>query len=159
MQIIALAGSYGSGKSTLAKKLESRLDNAKVISLAETLRQELLAQGLATKQELYDKPTAPYIRKLLQITGAERRHKYGECYWAERWYLQALKYNIDTAICDDMRFLSDYLYMKKSDDLKLYYLGYDDDANYDLMLLALRADNTFIIKPNIDEVLKTWTNT
>lgn len=156
MKILCLAGAYGSGKSFLANKLADLLPNTIVLPLAQALRLELLASGKYSQQELFSKPTLPYVRCALQTRGDEQRAKYGETYWSQRWFISANKSNKPNIICDDMRFITDYKEFCRYGETTLFFIG-QDDANYDLSKLKVLADKQFTYKPEAKKVLAEWT--
>lgn len=129
-QIICLAGGYGVGKSTLA----NAIPDAFVLPISDALRQELISLGHSS-QSVYGKPTESYIREEMHRLGDLQRAKYGEEYWIERWALQVLKHNPKIAIADDLRFMTDWEYIRSIwPDAKLIFLGTDIEG-YDLLQL------------------------
>jgi len=154
-QIICLAGSYSSGKSTLAKSVQSVYKQTLVLPMAEALRQELIEHYGMSAKEVYSKPTPLCIREAMHNLGDSRRRVYGEIYWAERWALQVLKANKPLVICDDMRFMTDWNYIKAFDaKAKLVYLGPTiKDSAYDLSSLKAIADLILPTKPSVNKLL------
>lgn len=156
MHILCLAGDYGTGKSTLASAIHMLKEHdTLILPMAEALRQELKQLGY-TDKELYDKPTKPDVRVAMHKLGDFRRKQYGETYWAERWFLTAVKSQKSLIICDDMRFLTDYFAFEQyGKTLTLAYLG-NKCETYNLSDFYSLADFKYEEKPNALEVLTDW---
>jgi hypothetical protein len=83
LKIIGLSGKAGVGKDTIARLYLKRLEYLP-IALADGVKEEAVARGLATYEEaFYTKP--PEVRTALQQLGTELgREVYGEDYWCRK---------------------------------------------------------------------------
>lgn len=106
MKIIGISGRAGSGKTHLADELHTMNKNIRTLSFAAELRYEIEEEMGNACPGLWEKPTSPAIRFILQQYGTEFRRAQDEDYWMKRGMQRA----VDTAeegwdvVFDDVRF-------------------------------------------------------
>lgn len=104
--VIAITGHMGAGKSTMAKMLAKKY-GAEVISLADPLKEFARALGWNGEKDKRG-------RRLLQLLGTEvGRECISKDIWASKWVEAAEASEKNVVICDDLRFTSEYLYMRE----------------------------------------------
>jgi len=108
MRFVGLAGKAGSGKDFIADIL---IDTAKGAGLegvkvpfALGVREEIEVELGVKIPRLYEKPTSPAIRKLLQWWGTDYRRAENPLHWVERGVTKALATGADLVVFPDVRF-------------------------------------------------------
>lgn len=111
LRVIAISGDWhGAGKTTAAIELQRRIPNSEIISLATPIKE--FAHSLGWKG-IKDKKG----RRLLQLLGTECGRKcIREAIWVDKWLEAALASGKSTIICDDLRFQSEYQFLKQYAD-------------------------------------------
>lgn len=126
---LGIAGRAEVGKTTLAREIEKHLRNkrgvpATILPFAGSLKVQVFMSlrlkngrpyklakklGLGVRyQDVFSKPTAPEVRKLLQHYGAEKM--FGDpAYWVKEWLYRTTLFVPRDAIviADDVRFLQE----------------------------------------------------
>lgn len=131
MRNVAIFGTDGAGKSTLARNLISHYHNFHIAPMAESLRIEIANSGLATLDELWQKPTPPHIRHLLINYAKDRRavnpdefiEKWVDLNYIERgWYVPTGVCNVDNhnVVVDDTRYLNEFDYFHSNGFLTVF---------------------------------------
>jgi hypothetical protein len=106
--LIGLAGKAGSGKDFIADMLIRYADGAGLeatkVPFALGVRQEIEDELGVSIPRLYEKPTPPTVRRLLQWYGTDYRRAENPDHWVERGIFVAGKTNCDLVIFPDVRF-------------------------------------------------------
>ncbi len=110
-KVIAISANWhGAGKSTVAKTLQQNIPNSEIISLATPIKELACSMG-------WDGTKDAKGRKLLQLLGTDcGRNCINQDIWVNKWLETALASGADTVICDDIRFQSEYEFLKHYTD-------------------------------------------
>lgn len=105
--MIGLTGRAGAGKSFIAGELAGIGKNPEIVSFASGLREEIEeVLGAGRIKALWQKPTSPEIRFILQKYGTDYRRAQDTDYWVKKAMEKAINFNqlARTVIFDDVRF-------------------------------------------------------
>lgn len=131
IKLIGLGGLAGAGKSTAAQYLET-VHGFDRVSFATMLKGEVahalanrerafqnadlpqeirdLLGSLPANSNVWEKPTPPALRRLLQLWGTEYRRAQDPHYWVKRLPLYP-----DNIVVDDVRFLNEVKFLRVLD--------------------------------------------
>ena len=99
---IAVSGKIGSGKSTLAEHLCTQ-HGFDIFAFAYNLKLDVINLGVPA-WVMALKPTPPWLRKLLQLHGADKRDKVNPAYWIARLLDDISDADPDNHIIEDLRY-------------------------------------------------------
>ena len=107
MKLVGLTGRAGAGKSFVAREIMAIEQRSRLVSFAGQLRKEIEGVfGVGHIKRLWDKPTSPEIRALLQWYGTDYRRAEDPDYWVKRAMSEARPLQFDNylVVFDDVRF-------------------------------------------------------
>ena len=99
---IAISGKIGSGKSTLAEHL-CEAHGFDIFAFAYNLKLDVINMGVPA-WVMTKKPTPPWLRKLLQLYGADKRSGVNPAYWIARLFDDIEAIDPDNHVIEDMRY-------------------------------------------------------
>lgn len=127
---LGITGRAGAGKDHLAKVLTRKSEDFVVLSFAGQLRLEIEnVLGVDSAPALWEKPTHPDIRRLLQWWGTDLRRAEDPDYWVKKGIEVGLKYasNEFIPIYTDVRFPNEANAIKEQGGLIIRVVASDDE--------------------------------
>jgi len=83
IELVGICGLARAGKDTLANRIVERVPGTVRMALADPLKRDVVALGLATEEQVCEKD--PRTRRILQVWGTEHGRAVDDQYWLLRF--------------------------------------------------------------------------